>query len=169
VSTGIGISQVNKVHNHEQLANVIEELSKRYPTQTILVEKFLGGREFTVGIIGTGTAAYVIGVRELVFLKGNPQYPIKLDCPYDTRDPALLELDVYGHDLKHKWSPNPQSIDMDLSDDIAHAAGEVALKAWKLLGCRDGGRVDIRHDKIGVGAVPNFIEVRLMESNIATI
>ena len=49
--------------------------------------------------------------------------------------------------------------DMDLSDDIAHAAGEVALKAWKLLGCRDGGRVDIRHDIMGMGAVPNFIEV----------
>lgn len=109
-----------------------------------------------MGIIGTGAAAYVIGVRELAILKGNPQYPINLDCPYNTHDPALLELDVYGHDLKHKWSPNPQYIDMDLFGDIAHAAGEVALKAWKLLGCRDD---DIRQDKIGLGAVPNFIEV----------
>ncbi|KIM39036.1 hypothetical protein M413DRAFT_419468 [Hebeloma cylindrosporum] len=124
VSTGIGISRINKVHDREQLAHIVEEITKQYPTQTVLIERFLGGREFTVGIIGTGTASYVIGVREL-----------------------------------HKWSQNPQYVDMDLSDDIAHAAGEVALKAWKLLECRDGGRVDIRHDKMGLGAVPNFIEV----------
>ena len=158
VSTGIGISRINKVHDREQLAHIVEEITKQYPTQTVLIERFLGGREFTVGIIGTGAASYVIGVRELVFLKGNPQIPIK-DYAYTTYDPALLDLDVYGHDLKHKWSQNPQYIEMDLSDDIAHAAGEVALKAWKLLGCRDGGRVDIRHDKMGLGAVPNFIEV----------
>ncbi|HPP87560.1 MAG TPA: D-alanine--D-alanine ligase, partial [bacterium] len=30
------------------------------------------------------------------------------------------------------------------------------LKVWKLLGCRDAGRVDIRVDKNGI---PNFIEV----------
>lgn len=161
VSTGIGIGRINKVHDREQLAHVVEEITKQYPTQTVLIERFLGGREFTVGIIGTGATSYVIGVRELVFLKGNPQFPINPDHPYDTHDPALLELDVYGHDLKHRWSQNPQGVDMDLSDDIAHAVGEVALKAWKILGCRDGGRVDIRHDKMGVGAVPNFIEVSL--------
>ena len=160
-STGIGISRINKVHNREQLAHIIEEITKQYPTQTVLVERFLGGREFTVGIIGTGAASYVIGVRELVFLKENPQFPIDPDCAYDTYDPALLELDVYGHDLKHQRSQNPQYVDMDLSDDIAHAVGEAALKAWRLLGCRDGGRVDIRHDKMGLGAVPNFIEVSL--------
>ena len=159
VSTGIGIGRINKVHDRKQLAHIVEEITKQYPTQTVLIERFLGGREFTVGIIGTGAASYVIGVRELVFLKGNPQFPINPDCAYDTFDPDLFELDVYGHDLKHKWSQNPQYVDMDLSDDVARAAGKVALEAWKLLGCRDGGRVDIRHDKMGLGAVPNFIEV----------
>ena len=159
VSTGIGISRINKVHDQEQLAHIVEEITKQYPTQTVLIERFLGGREFTVGIIGTGAASYVIGVRKLVFLKGNPQIPINPDRAYTAYDPALRDLDVYGHELKHKSSQNPQYVDIDLSDDIAHAAGEVALKAWKLLGCCDGGRVDIRHEKMGLGAVPNFIEV----------
>ena len=159
VSTGIGISRINKVHDQEQLAHIVKEITKQYPTQTVLIERFLGGREFTVGIIGTGAASYVIGVRELVFLKGNPQIPINPDRAYTAYDPALRDLDVYGHELKHKSSQNPQYVDIDLSDDIAHAAGEVALKAWKLLGCCDGGRVDIRHEKMGLGAVPNFIEV----------
>lgn len=159
VSTGIGISQANKVFSHEELINMIEATSSQYPTQTILVEQFLCGREFTVGIIGTGLDAYPIGVRELVFLKDNPQFPIDETMPYDAHDPTLLEIDVYGHELKHQWTPNPQPIDMDLSDPIAAAVANVALNAWRVLGCRDGGRVDIRHNKKGADAVPNFIEV----------
>jgi D-alanine-D-alanine ligase len=36
------------------------------------------------------------------------------------------------------------------------AAKEIALAAWKGLGCRDAGRVDLRQDKEGV---PNLLEV----------
>jgi len=159
-STGTGITQSNKVENHQQLLQVFDDLSQRYPTQTILVERFLVGREFTVGIIGTGTDARVLGVRELVFLKDNPEFPVG-EAPYTSRDPALFEIDVYGHDLKHVWSPNPQYVDLsDLSSDpAAQAAAYVALKAWNVLGCRDGGRVDLRHDTKGVDAIPNVIEV----------
>ena len=38
----------------------------------------------------------------------------------------------------------------------ALAAGDVALAAWKVLRCRDGGRVDVRQDRHGR---PCFIEV----------
>ena len=40
--------------------------------------------------------------------------------------------------------------------DASEKCTKVALDAWKALGCRDGGRVDIRMDAAGV---PNFIEV----------
>jgi len=85
-------------------------------------------------------------VRELVFLKGNPQYPINPDNgTYNLVQRAYLE----------------SKINEMLEAGMIHCdtAGEVALKTWKLLECRDGGRVDIRHNKIGLGAVPNFIEV----------
>ena len=32
----------------------------------------------------------------------------------------------------------------------------MALNAWRILGCRDGGRIDLRCDASGV---PNFMEV----------
>lgn len=155
--TGMGISQTNKVANPKQLLEVLDDISQRYPTQTILIERFLAGREFTVGIIGTGPDAAVIGVRELVFLKDNPEFPVDPTTVYTSHDPALLEIEVYGYDLKHVSCPNPQYVDMDLSSDpVAQGAANVALKAWNLLECRDGGRVDLRHDK---NAVPNVIEV----------
>ena len=44
-----------------------------------------------------------------------------------------------------------------LADDAtARAAGGVALDAWRALGCRDGGRVDVRCDASGA---PQFLEV----------
>ncbi|KAF8898607.1 hypothetical protein BD779DRAFT_1464751 [Infundibulicybe gibba] len=160
VSTGLGISQTNKITNNEDLETVVNDLAQRYPTQSILIEKFLGGREFTVGIVGTGAAARVVGVRELVFLKFNPNHPIDPNLPYDTYDPALLEFDVYGHQLKKAWCPNPQHVDRDpASDPVLKAVADVALRAWNVLGCRDGGRIDIRHDVMGPNAIPNFIEV----------
>jgi D-alanine-D-alanine ligase len=145
--TGMGITQANKVANQKQLLQVLDDISQRYPTQTILIERFLAGREFTVGIIGTGADAAVIGVREIVFLKDMPEFPVDPTTVYTTRDPALLEMDVYGYDLKMQssHSPNPQYVDMDLSSDpVAQGAANVALKAWNLLGCRDGGRIFAR-------------------------
>jgi len=137
--TGIGITQANKVANQKQLLDVLDDLSKRYPTQTILIERFLSGRE-------------------VVFLKSNPEFPIDPTTVYTSLDPALFEIDVYGLDLKRVSSPNPQYVDMDLSTDaVALSAANVALKAWTLLGCRDGGRVDLRQDEIN--SVPNVVEV----------
>ena len=159
--TGMGITQANKVANQKQLLEVLEDLSQRYPTQTILIERFLAGREFTVGIIGTGADAAVLGVREFVFLKNHPEFLVDPATVYASHDPALLEIEVYGYDLKHVNCPNPQYVDIDLSiDPVAQEAANVALKAWNLLGCRDGGRVDLRQDKNDVNCVPNVIEVR---------
>ena len=41
-------------------------------------------------------------------------------------------------------------------DPMAKEAEEIALKAWKALGCRDAGRLDLRADKNGV---PNLMEL----------
>jgi D-alanine-D-alanine ligase len=103
--------------------------------QPVLVETYLPGREFTVGITGTGDAARLVGVLE-VLLKP--------------------EAESVGHTYNNK--ENCESlVDYVLMDDnVAKKAGEVALSAWKALGCRDGGRIDIRCDAAGL---PNFIEI----------
>jgi D-alanine-D-alanine ligase len=132
--TGKGIAADSKVHNEEELERVGKDRLERFG-QSLLVEEFLPGREFTVGITGTGIEARVIGMMEVVY-KANESSGI-----YSYMNKAHYE----------------KFIEYDLPDaDAADKCAKVALDAWKALGCRDGGRVDLRMDAVGI---PHFIEV----------
>jgi D-alanine-D-alanine ligase len=61
---------------------------------------------------------------------------------------------IYGYATKADYE---RRVSYQLADDApARQAAETALAAWRILGCRDAGRVDLRCDADGV---PNFIEV----------
>ena len=132
--TGKGITAASKIENRTELARVCEKLLAGF-RQPVLVETFLPGREFTVGIIGTGREAFVPAVMEVHLTE-------------------KAEKEVYSYANKEDWHGR---IEYRLADDApARAASETALAAWRGLGCRDGGRVDLRSDANGT---PNFIEV----------
>ena len=132
--TGKGISPASKVHSLQELYSVCQRLLIHY-RQPVLVETYLPGREFTVGITGTGRKAVTLGVLE-VTLKG------------------AAEAHAYSY---HNKEYCDSLVDYRLvSGPLADELGAVALAAWRSLGCRDGGRVDLRLDAQGK---PNFIEV----------
>lgn len=132
--TGKGVTGASKVTSSANLMRVCRELLQDYP-QPVLVEEFLPGREFTVGIIGTGRAAEAVGVMEVQWL---PQ----------------AEGEIYSFANKEHWEDR---VTYRLAHDReAAAAGECALAAWRVLNCRDAGRVDLRSDAQGN---PCFIEV----------
>ena len=160
-SSGLGISQKNKVYNDEELVRIVEALSTDFPYSALLVETFLPGREFTVGIVGSGAQARVIGIEELIFLNGKTDAPIDESLPYNNRDPKLFDIEVYGHELKGSWTPNPQRAKIGLDTEVAKGLSKVALDAWQVIGCSDGGRIDLRCD---VNGEPNFVEVCLLSS-----
>jgi D-alanine-D-alanine ligase len=103
--------------------------------QPVLVEAFLPGREFTVGIVGNGKDARSIGVMEVVLRPDS-------------------EPDVYSYHNKEFCEELVEYRKVD--DPEARQAEHTALAAWQALDCRDGGRVDLRSDANGI---PNFIEV----------
>ena len=132
--TGKGITVTSKVRFRRQLRPLCRKLLKRY-NQPVIVERFLPGREFTVGIIGTGKDARAVAVLEI-------------------RLRAKAERGVYSYINKEYCE---ELVDYFLAhDDESMQAGKVALAAWRALGCRDAGRVDLRSDG---GGKPHFLEV----------
>lgn len=132
--TGKGINAHSIINNQKSLKKVCKELLAAHK-QPVLVESYLSGREFTVGILGTGPESQIIGVLEVIL-----------------RDKA--ETGVYSYLNKEK---SEELVEYKLADDnISSAAAELALKSWKGIGCFDGGRVDIRCDGKGK---PYFLEV----------
>jgi D-alanine-D-alanine ligase len=104
----------------------------------VLVEEFVKGPEFTVGVLGNDTPS-VLGVM-LIEIKGKP-----------------LEEAIYSLEIKREWEEKviyhcPPPIDPELQKGI----GEVALQAYRALDCRDVSRVDIR---VGQDGTPYFLEI----------
>ena len=133
--SGKGVDANSKVENARDLRKTAACLLTKF-NEPVLVETFLPGREFTVGIVGTGDDAAVLGVSEII--------PI-----------AKWVGDGYGFENKEEdWKEKVSIVEAD--GENAKAAGDVALAAWRALRCRDGGRVDIRCDANGKH---HFIEV----------
>src|SRR3546814_7771480 len=60
--TGKGVTPASKVTSQTGLRKICRQLLQRF-RQPVLVETFLPGRAFTVGITGTGAAARAVAVR----------------------------------------------------------------------------------------------------------
>src|SRR5262249_11742680 len=63
--TGKGVTPASRVINRAALRKLCRHLLEHY-RQPVLVEPFLPGREFTVGILGTAAAAEPVAVMEVV-------------------------------------------------------------------------------------------------------
>lgn len=132
--TGKGVSGKSLAENRDQLESAVSFLLEKF-RQPVLVEEFLPGREFTVGITGTGKDAKTVGGMEILYHEG------------------VTEL----HSYENKANCSERVIYSKIREEsVESRICALALDAWKVLGCRDGGRIDIRYDR---NNVPNFIEV----------
>ena len=134
--SSIGIAGDSKVAHPDALRAKALDLLNRHQ-QPVLVEEFLPGEEFTVGIVGTGTAARVLGVEQI--------------CIFPTAG-----VDCYSRHLKSVTGWRELMDARPAEGEKAAQCGATALAAWRALGCRDGGRIDLRFDRDGVA---NVIEI----------
>jgi D-alanine-D-alanine ligase len=107
--SGKGVNARSRAGNAPELRSTALNLLAKY-RQPVLVEEYLPGREFTVGITGTGERAEVLGVMEIV-----------------PTGKAIAH--GYGYENKEHWE---DKVSLALvHDDEAVKAGEVALHAWR--------------------------------------
>jgi D-alanine-D-alanine ligase len=136
--SSMGIRNSSRCENVRELAAHLARILRDYE-QPVLVEEFCSGPEFTVGILGTGPKARVIGVMEIV--------PTK----------AGVSTFVYSLEVKRDWE---NQVRYEVPPKRAAAqieeVAKVALDAYRALDCRDVGRVDVRTDGRGR---PMFLEV----------
>jgi D-alanine-D-alanine ligase len=122
--TGKGITEKNLVNNPKELRDMSDYLLKRFE-QPALVEEYLPGREFTVGIVGSGVNARAVGGMEIE-CKDNLPYSVEFKENYQEFC---------------RYTP--------MAPDFTEECKALALSVWKALGGLDGGRVDVKADRNG--------------------
>lgn len=132
-----GVRLNSKILDRRSLEEKTRWLLKNYGPP-LLVEEFVNGPEFTVGILGNDDPS-VLGVMQIE-IKGTPP-----------------EEAIYSLEIKREWEERvryhcPPSIDPHLLRRIE----EVALQSYRALECRDVSRVDIR---VGEDEMPYFLEM----------
>jgi D-alanine-D-alanine ligase len=132
-----GVRLDSKILDPQSLKKKARELLKNYDSP-LLVEEFVNGPEFTVGVLGNEDP-FVLGVMQIE-VKGIPP-----------------EESIYSLEIKRQWEEKvryhcPPLIDPDLLRSIE----EVALQSYRALDCRDVSRVDIR---VGEDKTPYFLEI----------
>lgn len=138
-----GIYNDSIVYDFESLYNKLSIRLKQYK-QPFLIEEYLDGREFTVGILGNYPDEEILPIVEINYRA----LPSELNRIYSYEAKWIVDrpenpLDIFDC---------PASISPELESKIK----EVALIAYRSLNCKDWARIDIRLDK---NDVPNVLEV----------
>ena len=138
-----GITEANYCETPEQLHAQVEFLLERY-NQPVLIEEYLPGAEFTCAVLGNGDDARVLPIVGMNF-------------------EALPEgaLPVYGFEAKWIWDRPEKPLEIfecpaRITEKLRSAIEDVVLRAYRVLGCRDWSRIDVRLDASGK---PNVVEV----------
>lgn len=132
-----GVRFASRVRNRAELKERVRWVLETYH-QPALVEPFLAGREFTVGILGNWSLE-ILPIMEVIPGEAAAQ------C-----DAFVYSYEMKQGNLERFLCPAP------VDDVLAQRLREIAAGAYRALGCVDVGRVDIRLD--GAGR-PFFLEL----------
>ena len=138
-----GITDSNLCWDRAHLLRQTEFLLENY-NQPVLVEEYLPGKEFTCAVFGNGDEATVLPIVAMNF-ESLPKGA----------------LPIYSFDAKFVWDRPENPLDIfqcpaRITRELQASIERVTLDAFRVLGCRDWARIDVRLDAVGV---PNVLEV----------
>jgi D-alanine-D-alanine ligase len=143
--SSIGITQEAVVHTWEQAINYLTKLREQMPGVAILLQEFLTGPEYSIGVIGNPGLAYRV------------LPPLEVD--YSGLDGDLPQLLSY----ESKWVPESpywtqiRYREAQIDEETRRKLVDYSNLLFERLGCRDYARFDFRVDEAG--------EIKLLEVN----
>src|SRR5690554_2136814 len=129
----VGIENGSIVTNNKKLRERIKYVHEYY-CQPALVEEFIDGRELNVAVMGD-TRPHALPISEIDF-SAMPSHLYNIVSYQAKWDPH--------HEAYHKTIPICPAV---LPEKLTKEAKEIAVKAFKIMGCRDYARVDMRLSK----------------------
>ncbi len=130
-SKGIGSTSI--VDNEEQLRLAVKECVEKY-RQPALVEEYISGREFTVGLLGDK----------------RPRVLPPMEIKFKKQESGETPRPVYDYTVKQDWEEYVYyQCPAKLTESEQKAMEKIARATFWALDCRDVARVDLRMDAEG--------------------
>ncbi len=139
--SSMGLSEKSVVDDHAALRLQVQYLLDTY-RQPALVQQFIIGREFTVGILGNRFPA-ALPITEVTFPTPYGIVTFNLD---DELVPLVeRQIGVEGLlNFKKYTLPHTSVCPADIDPRLAERIRDTAVHTFRALGCRDWGRIDFR-------------------------
>ena len=145
--TGMGVDLGAVVQNDAELRNRVEWVLDTY-RQPALVETFLSGREFTVGVMGRQEALATSCRPQLYGPDGYHRFPILEIESQRSVTPGVYGYKAKSKDLTEAGAPG-YFCPADLPTKEVEKLHRLALRAHRAIGALDVSRVDFRLDTQG--------------------
>jgi D-alanine-D-alanine ligase len=143
--SSIGITKDAVVEKPEDLILYLDRLRETLPGRPILIQEFLSGSEYSVGVIGNpGLTTNVLPLLEVDYSQ----------LPQDL--PRILGYESKWHPDSPYWT-QIRYIEADLDEESRRHLIDYSMILFERLGCRDYARFDFRCDAYG--------EIKLLEVN----
>lgn len=139
-----GITQHAVVHNAEQLIDYFDWLKSLLPSVPVLIQEFLNGQEYSVGVIGNYSDFQILPILEVDYSHLPEGLPHLL--PYESK---WLPDSAYWKNIRYKPA--------QLSEEEYRALTDYSIQLFERMGCRDYARFDYRKDAKG--------KIKLLEVN----
>ena len=138
-----GIKNDSVVHSLGELYERVEEIATAYK-QPVIVERFLSGREFTVGVLGN-----------------EPSYEVLPIVEIDHGQLPAGATPIYSYEAKWLWDTPEKPLDIfkcpaPVTPVLQAKIENVVLRTCRVLRIKDWARIDVRLDEKGE---PNILEV----------
>ena len=143
--SSIGITQDAVVNDSQELIKYLEQVRETLPGRAVLIQEFLSGPEYSVGLVGNPGFGFV-------------HLPV-LEVDFTGLDPDLPKILGY----ESKWIPDSpywntiKYHEAEISEDLRRRLYDYSSVLFERLECRDYARFDFRTDSAG--------EVKLLEVN----